>query len=30
MISHNRKVEPQKREEKKEIAEWFPHLARNP
>jgi len=23
MISHNRKVEPQKREEKKEIAEWF-------
>jgi hypothetical protein len=23
MISHNRKVEPRKREEKKEIAEWF-------
>ena len=23
MISHNRKVEPHKREEKKEIAEWF-------
>ena len=23
MISHNRKVEPQKREEKREIAEWF-------
>jgi hypothetical protein len=23
MISHNRKVESQKREEKREIAEWF-------
>ena len=23
MISHNRKVESQKREEKKEISEWF-------
>jgi len=30
MISHNRKVEPRKREEKKEIAEWFRILAGNP